>query len=52
MIDVSNVTTASRRLSVAFFTSSTRRLLDGGGLSGVRHHVALSVVGADRVREG
>lgn len=52
VIDVSNVSTASRRASVAFFTSSTRQLLDAGRRTGVAHHVALSIVGIDRVGVG
>jgi len=47
-IDVSNVTMASRRTSVGFFTSSTRHLLDAAERAGVRHYVALSIVGGDR----
>ncbi len=52
VVDVSNVITASRRVSVAFFTSSTRTLLAAGRRAGVAHHVALSIVGVDRVRVG
>ena len=52
VVDVSNVTTTSRRTSVAFFTASTSRLLEAGRRAGVRHHVALSIVGVDRVDSG
>ena len=52
VVDVSNVFTASRRVSVAFFTASTQHLLDAGRRAGVRHHVALSIVGVDRVDTG
>ena len=51
-VDVSNVTTTSRRRSVGFFTGSTGRLLDAGRRAGVRHHVALSIVGVERVDLG
>lgn len=52
VLDVSNVSTAIRRASVAFFTSSTQNLLDAGRRTGVAHHVALSIVGVDRVGGG
>lgn len=52
LIDVSNVTTTSRRRSVDFFDTATRNLLTAGLRSGVRHHVALSIVGVDRVGLG
>lgn len=34
---------------LAFFTGSTRHLLDAEQRAGVRHHVILSIVGADRL---
>ena len=34
---------------MAFFDTSTRNLLAAESAAGVRHHVALSVVGADRI---
>ena len=49
VIDVSNHSTQSRRVAVDFFGEATRRLLAVGGKAGVRHHVALSIVGIDRV---
>jgi len=49
IVDVSNVTTTSRRVWVAFFEAGTRELLSAGQRLGVRHHVALSIVGVDRV---
>jgi uncharacterized protein YbjT (DUF2867 family) len=52
VVDVSNVATIRRRVSVAFFTRATRHLLDAGGRTGVRHHVALSIVGVDAVDSG
>ncbi|MFG2477928.1 SDR family oxidoreductase [Streptomyces fagopyri] len=52
VVDVSNVTTMSGRKAVAFFDSVGRNLLDAGERAGVRHHVALSIVGIDRVGLG
>jgi uncharacterized protein YbjT (DUF2867 family) len=52
VIDVSNLTTIRRRQSVAFFEAGTRQLLAAGQRAGVRHHVALSIVGIDRVDLG
>ncbi|MDQ1739700.1 MAG: hypothetical protein QOE53_1352 [Pseudonocardiales bacterium] len=52
VIDVSNVATLSKKRSVRFFTAGTERLIEAGGRAGVRHHVALSIVGIDRVGFG
>jgi uncharacterized protein YbjT (DUF2867 family) len=52
VIDVSNVATTRRKQSVAFFESATRHLLGSGERAGVAHHVALSIVGSDRVDLG
>ena len=52
VIDVSNVATLSRRRAVEFFTAATRHLLEAGQRAGVTHHVALSIVGCDRVDFG
>jgi uncharacterized protein YbjT (DUF2867 family) len=52
VIDVSNVVTLRRQRSVDFFTAATRHLLDAGSRAGVEHHVALSIVGIDRVDSG
>lgn len=52
VIDVSNVTTLSRKRSVEFFAAATTRLLEAGVRAGVRQHVALSIVGIDRVGLG
>lgn len=52
VIDVSNVTTMSRRRSMSFFVGATEQLLAAGRRAGVGHHVALSIVGADRVDLG
>ncbi|MFE3600645.1 SDR family oxidoreductase [Streptomyces sp. NPDC059142] len=52
VVDVSNVTTMSRKKAVPFFDSVGRHLLEAGERAGVRHHVALSIVGVDRVGHG
>jgi uncharacterized protein YbjT (DUF2867 family) len=52
VIDVSDVRTTRRRVSVAFFTAASQNLLAAGQRAGVRHHVALSIVGIDRVDTG
>jgi uncharacterized protein YbjT (DUF2867 family) len=52
VLDVSNVTTLSKKRSVRFFTEATSRLLEAGARAGVQHHVALSIVGIDRVGWG
>ncbi|MEO7261430.1 MAG: NAD(P)H-binding protein [Jatrophihabitantaceae bacterium] len=52
VIDVSNVATVSKKRSVRFFTAGTTRLLEAGARAGVRHHLALSIVGIDRVGWG
>jgi uncharacterized protein YbjT (DUF2867 family) len=52
VVDVSNVPTLSRRRSVEFFTAATRNLLAAEARASVAHHVALSIVGVDRVDLG
>lgn len=49
VIDVSNVVTIKRHESEEFFRLATRNLLDAEAHAGVAHHVALSIVGVDRV---
>src|SRR5690349_14964906 len=51
-IDVSNVTTMRRAEAVGFFDRAGRGLLGAAARAGVRHHVALSIVGIDRVSNG
>ena len=46
-----DATDASRGDPVNFFTQSTHTLLEHASRHGVRHHVLLSVVGADRMPE-
>jgi uncharacterized protein YbjT (DUF2867 family) len=45
VVDVSNSPSFADDDVMSFFDTSTRNLLDGEKLAGVRHHVALSVVG-------
>ncbi|GAA4807433.1 SDR family oxidoreductase [Nocardioides caeni] len=52
VIDVSNVETMSAKRAIAFFESATTHLLAAGERAGVRHHVALSIVGCDVVDMG
>jgi uncharacterized protein YbjT (DUF2867 family) len=53
LIDVTNPDVAGRKgPATAFFTASTRQLVDAGRAAGVRHHVALSIVGIDRISFG
>ncbi|NHC46146.1 SDR family oxidoreductase [Motilibacter aurantiacus] len=52
VVDVGNVTTTSRARSLGYFGTATSHLLDASARAGVRHLVALSVVGVDRVGLG
>lgn len=52
VVDVTNVDTLRERVSVAFFARATATLLAAGARAGAAHHVALSIVGADRVPFG
>lgn len=52
VIDVSNRATTSGKKACAFFKTAGRNLLGSGARAGVRHHVALSIVGIDRVDFG
>jgi uncharacterized protein YbjT (DUF2867 family) len=47
--DVSNAPSFADDPVMAFFDTSTRNLMTAERAAGVRHHVALSVVGADRI---
>jgi len=51
VVDVSNSPSFEESAAVNFFTTSTRNLLAAEAAEGVRHHVALSVVGTDRLQE-
>lgn len=52
LIDATNVTAMSRKTSVAFFEAASEHLLAAERKAGVEHHVALSIVGIDRVDLG
>ncbi|WP_438853995.1 SDR family oxidoreductase [Agromyces sp. M3QZ16-3] len=49
VVDVTNSPSFADDDVMAFFTTSTRNLLDAQREAGVGHHVALSIVGADRL---
>jgi uncharacterized protein YbjT (DUF2867 family) len=49
VVDVSNSPSFEDWAVMAFFETSTRNLLAAESETGVRHHVALSVVGTDRL---
>ncbi len=49
VVDVSNAPSWEDTAVMNFFETSTRNLLAGEAAAGVRHHVALSVVGTDRM---
>src|SRR6478735_6832189 len=48
VVDVSNARTGAPDGILSFFTTSTRNLLAAEAATGVRHHVALSIVGTER----
>jgi uncharacterized protein YbjT (DUF2867 family) len=50
-VDVSNAPSFEDAAVLEFFDTSTRNLLAAEAAAGVRHHVALSVVGAERLSE-
>src|SRR5262249_45809364 len=49
VVDVSNSPSFEDGAALAFFETSTRNLLAAGATAGVGHHVAVSIVGADRI---
>ena len=51
IIDVSNPPTFDAAAALEFFEMSTTNLLEAEAAAGVRHHVALSVVGTERLSE-
>src|SRR5436309_9262829 len=51
VVDVSNAPAWDDAAVLAFFVTSTRNLLAGEAAAGVGHHVALSVVGSERLTE-
>src|ERR1700719_4149399 len=51
VVDVTNSPSWEDAVVLKFFETSTRNLLDYEAAAGVRHHVALSVVGTERMLE-
>ena len=51
VVDVSNSPSFEGPAALTFFETSTRNLLTAEAKAGVRHHVALSVVGTERLTE-
>lgn len=51
VVDVSNSSYTDESGALEFFYGSTLNLLTHGAAAGVRHHVALSVVGTDRLAQ-
>ncbi len=51
VVDVSNSPSFDEDVAMNFFNTATRNLLQYEQAAGVRHHVALSVVGTDRIAE-
>jgi uncharacterized protein YbjT (DUF2867 family) len=51
VVDVTNAPSWEDAAVMNFFTTSTRNLLDSEAAAGVKHHVALSVVGTDQLSE-
>jgi uncharacterized protein YbjT (DUF2867 family) len=52
VIDASNVAALRAKTAIAFFETATGQLLAAEERAGVRHHVAVSIVGCDRVDLG
>jgi uncharacterized protein YbjT (DUF2867 family) len=50
VVDVSNSPSLDGDAALRFFEASGRRLMTAGRSAGVRHHVALSIVGTDRLQ--
>src|SRR3981189_3101349 len=51
VVDVANSPSFEDKPAMEFFETSGRNLLAGAAAAGVRHHVALSVVGTERLLE-
>ena len=51
VVDVSNSPSFEKAAAMEFFTVSTRNILTYEATAGVKHHVALSVVGSERLTE-
>src|SRR5262245_59031009 len=51
VVDVSNAPSWDDAAVLEFFETSTRNLLDAEAAAGVGHHVAVSIVGTDRITD-
>jgi uncharacterized protein YbjT (DUF2867 family) len=51
LVDVANSPSFEARAALAFFETAGRNLLEAEKSAGVRHHLALSVVGSDRLAD-
>lgn len=51
VVDVSNSPSFDEEVAMKFFNTATRNLIQCEQAAGVRHHVALSVVGTDRLAQ-
>lgn len=51
VVDVANSPSFEEKAALHFFETSGRNILAAEAVAGVRHHVALSVVGTDRLLE-
>ncbi len=52
VVDVSNPPSFEPKTALDFFTRSTQNLLAAGAAAGVGHHVALSIIGSERIPSG
>lgn len=50
VVDVSNAPSVEGDAPLRFFEASGRRLLSAGRTAGIAHHIALSIVGTDRLQ--
>ena len=51
VVDVANSPSLDDKVAMNFFVTSPRNLLAAEAAAGVKHHVALSVVGTERLQE-
>lgn len=51
VVDVTNSPSLEDQAALEFFTTSGRHIVAAAGKAGVKHHVALSVVGTERLQE-
>jgi uncharacterized protein YbjT (DUF2867 family) len=51
VVDVTNSPSFEDAAAITFFETSSRNLLSAESVTGVRHHIVLSIVGADRLQD-